>query len=1006
MKLLTKAPLFFLTVLIFHLANVFIVFPEETAVLLINEVMSSNQTTIQDEDGDYPDWIEIYNPGSSAVDFTGYGLSDRSDNPFKWVFPGVTLEPGNHMLIFASGKDRKDTGAPYLHTNFKVNAEGETLVITDSAGTVCDSLFTGLISVDISLGRQTDGASEWVYFSEPTPGESNTGGSPGYADSVVASLTGGFYSTAISLELSVESQTAEIRYTLDGSDPTDSSTVYSSVIQIDSTTVVRTRAYDEGFLPGRINTQTYFINEEQNLAVISLSTHPDNFFDWDTGIYVKGPIALSSVPYWGANFWRDWEMPVHVEFYEPDGSQGFSIDAGAKIGGGWSRRYPRKTLNIYARGRYGYDKIEYQIFPDLPYTKYDSFALRNSGNDWGSSIFRDAFMGSLIKDTAQDLKAYRPAVVYINGAYWGIHGIRERMNEDYMARHYGVDPDNLDIMEIEYRFGSSEVVRSGTDEHYRALEDYLATHDMSDSTNYKYVKTQMDVNNFINYLVSTAYFANYDWGLNNIKWWRPRTPEGRWRWLAYDFDRGFSLKRDEDYGHHTIATVLGTSLYYDSFSNLIQNQSYKYDFINRMADYLNTIFRTDVVIQRLHEMRDGLFPEMPRHVDRWNDEYLEDGKPYYIASMDEWYHNLDVMETFAVKRPAIVRSHLMEYFSLSDTVAVDLDISHLNAGKIKINTLVIGEFPWNGTYFKGIPIQLTAVPNPGYRFIGWSGITSDDSVSVTVDMVGNVSVTANFEIDGSAEETIVINEINYNSLNEVNPGDWVEIYNNHSSPVDISNWVFKDSNDTNEFVIPANTVLGIGEYLVLCENVIQFHEVFPTVDNYIGDLGFNLSNAGELIRLYNSEGSIVDSLTYYDVDPWQVEPDGTGCSLALRDANLDNSLPENWTYSNNYGTPGAVNDWMSGVDEIEVPIVFSLGQNYPNPFNPVTNIPFSIPEPSRVTIEVYSILGQRVTTIVDEYMNAGHHSIVFKADDLSSGIYLYTIKAGRFTETNQMMYMK
>ncbi len=695
-----------------------------------------------------------------------------------------------------------------------------------------------------------------------------------------------------------------------------------------------------------------------------------------------------------------------MEFYEPDGSKGFSIDAGAKIGGGWSRRYPRKTLNIFARGRYGYSEINYQIFPDLPYTEYDSFALRNSGNDWGSSIFRDAFMGSLIKDTAQDLKAYRPVVVYINGAYWGIHGIRERMNEDYLVRHCGVNPDNLDIMEMEYRDGSREVVRTGTDEHYRALEDYLATHDMGDSTNYDYVKTQMDVNNFINYIVSNVYFANSDWGSNNVKWWRPGTPEGKWRWLSYDFDRGFSLKSDEAYKGSMLNFVFNIPLGKTVLSYLIQNQSFKYDFINRMSDYLNTIFIPERIIARLHEMRDDLLPEMPLHVERWNDPYYEGDYPYYIASMYDWYNKLNVMETFASKRPDYVRSDFLEYFSLSDTVAVDLDVSHFNNGKIKINSIIPENYPWNGIYFTDVPIQITALPNPGYRFTGWSGVSAADTSSITITPSDDISVTANFEEDSSATNTIIINEINYNSSVNVDPEDWVELYNPNNFSVDVSNWVFKDADDINAFELPSNTTIGPNSFLVLCSDKISFHDIFPQVDNYTGNLGFNLSNAGELIRLYNSEGSVVDSLTYYDVDPWPVEPDGTGFTLALHDSQSNNSLPENWTYSANYGTPGAVNDWMSDIGDIEIPVAFSLGQNYPNPFNPMTTIPFSIPQSGRVTIEIYSIIGQRVYTILDEYMSAGHHSVMFKADDISSGIYFYFIKADGFNQAKSMLLIK
>ena len=181
--------------------------------------------------------------------------------------------------------------------------------------------------------------------------------------------------------------------------------------------------------------------------------------------------------------------------------------------------------------------------------------------------------------------------------------------------------------------------------------------------------------------------------------------------------------------------------------------------------------------------------------------------------------------------------------------------------------------------------------------------------------------------------------------------------------------------------------------------------------NYIGDLGFNLSNAGELIRLYNSEGSIVDSLTYYDVDPWPVEPDGTGCSLALRDSDSDNSIPENWTYSNNYGTPGAVNDWMSGVDDIEVPTMFSLGQNYPNPFNPRTTIEFTLPAAGFTNLLIYNVMGQKVRELVSDTMKAGVHAVIWDGKDdsgnpVSSGIYLINLKSGEHTSTGRMLMMK
>ncbi len=276
---------------------------------------------------------------------------------------------------------------------------------------------------------------------------------------------------------------------------------------------------------------------------------------------------------------------------------------------------------------------------------------------------------------------------------------------------------------------------------------------------------------------------------------------------------------------------------------------------------------------------------------------------------------------------------------------------------------------------------------------------------------------SDFDLDGSRVDIgalpysisfipLVINEINYNSSNEFNPGDWIELYNPNDIPVDISGWIFKDEDDAHIYELPANTIILPNGYLVLCNDATSFHNLFPDVSNYIGSFNYGLSGQGELIRLYDANGALIDRLNYDDAAPWPVEPDGTGCSLALRDSDSDNSLPENWTYSNNYGTPGAVNDWMASVDEIEVPTIFSLGQNYPNPFNPMTTIPFSIPRSGRVTIEIYSILGQHVATILNEYMSAGHHSIVFKADNISSGIYFYFIKADGFNQTKSMLLIK
>ena len=626
-----------------------------------------------------------------------------------------------------------------------------------------------------------------------------------------------------------------------------------------------------------------------------------------------------------------------------------------------------------------------------------------------------------------EVQSYRPAVLFLNGVYWGIHNIREKLNEDYLASHHGIDPDRVDILDDyhaefvksgilqEYRTGVTTwtcFVVEGNPDHYHALLRYMLDNDESDSTVYAYLKTQIDIENFIDYMVSRIFLSDPDGPGHNTKLWRPQTPSGKWRWLMYDTDFGSALSQTP-FGIKGPAYLSNLLDYYireeqaprspDAnflMYSLLENDDFKYDFVNRYADYLNTIFSTEQVMPQLQKIKSAIEPEMERHMVTHN---------FNVKSMYAWNTNVAVVEEFFEKRPQFARINLMKELNLSDIADVTLDVSQSAAGEIKINTLTIEEYPWTGTYFHDIPVKLTAVPSPGYTFTGWTGVEQTDAVSITVTLTQDTSVTAHFEEDRTAINTVVFNEINYNSSAAFDPDDWVELYNAYDIPVDISAWVFKDEDDAHIFIIPENTVIAAGDYLVLCRDVSLFHAAFPEVDNYIDNFNFGLNNAGETVRLFNTQGAIIDSLTYDDEAPWPVEPDGNGPTLSLLNPNLDNALPENWSVSVEHGTPGKVNDVYSGVDEdteTDVPVAFSLGQNYPNPFNSVTTIPFSVPQSGRVTIEIYSILGRQAVKIMDENMTPGDYNIVFKPDNLASGLYIYTIKAGKYNKTKQMVLIK
>jgi len=333
-----------------------------------------------------------------------------------------------------------------------------------------------------------------------------------------------------------------------------------------------------------------------------------------------------------------------------------------------------------------------------------------------------------------------------------------------------------------------------------------------------------------------------------------------------------------------------------------------------MADHLNVTFQVDRVITEIDAKQAGIAGEMDAHIGRWGgviNPWTWPNNPWQkgIVSIDAWNSEVARMRTYAQNRIGPVRTHVANYCGLSTTLAnLTFSVSPTGAGKIKVNRFVLpipSGSNWTGAYFKAVPIEVAALPNKGYRFDGWSGITGGSVASITP--TGDLTVTANFIADAAQQNPIVINEICYNAATDFATGDWVELYNPNAAGVDLSGWQFKDSNDDNIFTFPPHTTIGPGAYLVLCEDKIMFHSFFPAVENYLGNMTFNLSNGGELIRLYDAAGTPVDSLTYDDASPWPVEPDGTGPSLELKNPGVDNALAGVWAASTGHGTPGAAN---------------------------------------------------------------------------------------------------
>lgn len=989
----------------------------------INEVLASNVSGIQDDLNDHPDWIEIYNSGTSPVNLGGYTLTDDKNDISQWTIPSYSLEPESYLYIFASGRNiqKSSDSESSMHTNFKLNDGGEFIGLYDGTGQVVDSLTFTKQRPDISYGRSSAEPGQWGFFDSPTPGSENETAFTVYTEKPQFSIIGGFYTGSQSLTLSTASEQGNIYYTTDGTLPETTSAMYSGPIAIDTTMAIRAYAVEEGKEPSEIVTQTYFIDEEINMPFISLVTDPDHLFSDETGIYVTGTNGTrGSCDNVIRNVNRDWERPVNIEFYEPGGELGLNQVAGIKIFGGCSRtRFPQKSFALFARSQYGDGTFEHQIFPDKPIGEFEAFLLRSAADDQQRTFMRDPLTQEvLIEYTDLEYQAYRPAVVFINGEYWGIHNVREKFNEHYFTGNFDVDPEDVNILE-----GNASVVH-GSGNDYLDMLDYIESNDMDDASNYEYVKTQMDVSQFIDYEISNIYLAEVDWPGNNIKFWKANTGKyTRWRWLNYDRDQCFMEHRIEENTLDLATDPNGSGWPNPSWSTLLlrellESDDFRNHFIQLYAYHLSLTFQPDRLIEHIDTFENRLAPEIPRHTNRWGGQKDPDSQETWqlptFESLAEWQSYVEEMRLFSKERPPYAIQHIMDKFGVTamDSLFVEKNIA--NSGTIKLYGREIPDSGYHGDYFRDIPTKLKALPAYGYRFSHWEVSTAGDTKTYTeqeidITLQEDMALIAHFEKNMNIDEPLVIiNEINYHALNDYDAGDWLELYNRSDEIINMTGWYLKDSNEENFYYFEDGFELVPNGYIVICENVALFDSELPDINNRTGDLGFKLSNGGEVIRLYAPDGALVDSVLYDDDIPWPTKPDGSGLTLELIDPDLENDLPENWRASAAlHGTPGKENSepeeslttfTISGKDQGK------LHQNYPNPFDSYTTIVYTLPENGHASIRIYNMVGQQIAAPVNQYRSAGTYSTEFHAGNLAKGIYIYTLHIdGNPVETRKMI---
>ncbi len=622
------------------------------------------------------DWVELHNSTGSAVSLAGYGISNNPKNPAKWVFPDISIEPGEYLLLYATGSADK-AQKKNLKLNFCISSTGEALFFFDPNGKLIDKLSAGRMRSGQSYGR--DGSDNRFYYAEPTPGAQNGKGYEGITQLPAFSVTPGIYDNAVTVAITAgEGET--IRYTTDCTTPNASSEVYSGELSISKNSVIRAAAFRDGYLSGDVATATYLFRSDgvnHALPVVILVTDPDNLWNSKTGIYATGdqfdPDAasyadtLKSATYYQAKFATEeqvdtiWEKPAAFSLFDDNGKQVFTQNVGIRIAGSFGRGRAQKGFNVIARKEYGKGSMEYPFFENRPYKEYKAVVLRAGAQDQNRSKIRDELASGLLEGTDINIlyQAYRPTVLYLNGEYWGVYFMKEKRNRFFVAQHENTE-NNVDLA-----IGKGFKQRTyGDNSDWVSLYKYATSHDLSSAEAYAYVSERMDVDSFRDYMIAEIYNGNTD--TYNFQYYRLKG--GKWKFIFYDFCWGFQSP-----GHETLAFRMGKTpsdvCSAKLFAAMLQNKGWRDSFCRRFGELLNTAFAPERVSALIEELYGYVEPEIKREREKFNkDTFMGVKQPNTnLGTYEGFQSEISKLKDFAQRRPEELKRQLQSNLGLSDS---------------------------------------------------------------------------------------------------------------------------------------------------------------------------------------------------------------------------------------------------------------------------------------------------------------------------------------------------
>ena len=604
--------------------------------LIINEAMNSNYQYLAQNGGNYYDWIELYNNSGDTVNLSDYCLTTNINTTCMYKLPKVDLKKGEYYIVMASG-DENLSNNKYKHAPFKLG-DNEAIYLVKSS-TIVDSMYMANVPKGYSMGK---GSSYGVYyFSKPTPAAKNGNGTEAVSYVPHASVESGIFNKSSGFQVTLNGN-GNIYYTLDGSKPTTSSKVYSGPLSIKKTTVLRIMSKESGKLASETITYSYIVNENHTLPVMSLVMSNSDFKYVNTHTALNSPVI----------------KPVSVELLELDGS-GFKIDAGLKLFGGSTRYYRKKSYEIKFKKQFGDGKLNYKVFDTVDSSVFDSLVLRTGSQDEFAYskrvIIRDIVATSLMHDyTKVDVQAYKPCVVYVNGKYWGLYFIREKVDETFVANHYNVKTtkSDTDILRIDGE------VKTGSSKKYKTMMKFITNNSMANSANYNKIKDQIDIENFCDFWVAEIWANNYDI-INQRYFSNPNVDNGKWKFIYYDLDSGFYNYKAGQYGFTYYTRSQGVG--YGNFStallrNLMKNKEFRNTFLERLSYNLKNTWSTANFSKKVDDVIAEIGTnEIKRNLNRWD-----------VCSYGEWQSHVSDLKSFAKKRNSSIVTEAKSYFGLSN----------------------------------------------------------------------------------------------------------------------------------------------------------------------------------------------------------------------------------------------------------------------------------------------------------------------------------------------------